>query len=53
MREHANDLLRYQRAVGDGGNLGGLGADPEHTYEDHVPDRGLERLESVPDALAG
>jgi len=28
-------------------------ADPQNTYEGHVPDRGEEWLESVPDALAG
>jgi polyhydroxybutyrate depolymerase len=28
-------------------------ADPQNTYEGHVPDRGGEWLESVPDALAG
>jgi len=28
-------------------------ADPQNTYEGHVPDRGGEWVESVPDALAG
>jgi polyhydroxybutyrate depolymerase len=28
-------------------------ADPQNTYDGHVPDRGGEWLESVPDALAG